>query len=184
MIAFIGNRPVLQVGRHQVTNYDTSWLIDALEQAAVAADCAPFPFVNEVRDGIVAYLEQKCALRLLPIKDLFARVREMLDRIGCPAIAEKLTPVAPPMSLSLARIAREAGHGFELAFFEALRVEIIELRNAGVRDLTFLDLDECVLLVAARTKWDRHCERLRDEIRGFLASCTCDHSIAETAAAA
>ena len=56
MISFIGNRPALQIGRYQVLDYDTAWLDDALRRAALAADHADFPFIEEVRSGIVRYL--------------------------------------------------------------------------------------------------------------------------------
>ena len=53
----------------------------------------------------------------------------MLRRIGCDAIADNLLPLAPPISLSVARAAREAGNGFELVFFQILQEEIDDLRD-------------------------------------------------------
>ena len=65
MITFIGNRPALQIGRYQVIDYDTIWLDEALRRAARAAGCEDFPFVDEIRGGIVKYLETRCSLKLL-----------------------------------------------------------------------------------------------------------------------
>ena len=96
MISIIGNRPALQIGRYQVIDYDTEWLDDALRRAARAADHEDFPFVADIRSGIVKYLETKCPLKLLPLEDLFERMRKMLVKIGCERIAEKLEPLAPP----------------------------------------------------------------------------------------
>ena len=48
-------------------DYDTTWLDDALRRAALAADHADFPFVADIRGGIVKYLETKCPLKLLPL---------------------------------------------------------------------------------------------------------------------
>jgi len=38
MICHVGKRPVLQIGDHQVTGYDTAWIEIALMRAVVAAD--------------------------------------------------------------------------------------------------------------------------------------------------
>lgn len=168
MISLIGTRPAIQVGRHQVINYDTSWLGTALRRAATAADRQDFPFVDEIRLGIEQYLENKCPLRLLPLADLFDRMRHMLVRIGCETIADKLQPLAPPVTLSLPRYAMSAGNGFELAFFSALREELSHLRDAGAEEIRFTGLRESAQILRGTGKWDSHCDHLLLEIRTFL----------------
>ncbi len=168
MISLIGNRPALQIGRYQVIDYDTAWLDLALERAARAADHPDFPFVADIRSGIVQYLETKCPLKLLRLEDLFDRMRKMLVKIGCERIAEKLEPLAPPVTVSLVRAAMEAGNGFELAFFEALRTELGELRTVGAEEIRFTGLRESALILRGSAKWNKRCEALHAEIRGFL----------------
>lgn len=170
MISLIGTRPAIQVGRYQVLHYDTSWLGDALRRAASAAQRDDFPFVEDIRLGIEKYLETKCPVRLLTLDDLYARMRHMLNRIGCESIAEHLEPLAPPVTLSLLRAARDAGNGFELAFFESLRTELAELRHAGAEEIRFTGLRESTLLLAGVEKWDRRCDELIAEIRTFLGA--------------
>lgn len=174
MISFIGNRPALQIGSHQVLDYDTSWLEDALRRAATAADHQDFPLVAEVRNGIEIYLENKCALRLLHLEDLFERMRKMLVKIGCAPIAEKLQPLAPPVTVSLINAAQSAGNGFELAFFETIRTELFELREAGAEQIKFTGLRESALILRGEQKWTRTCENLLTEIHGFLEACDSD----------
>ncbi len=168
MISLIGNRPALQIGRHQVIDYDTAWLDDALRRAARAADHEDFPFVDDIRRGIVKYLETKCPLKLLQLDELYDRMRKMLVKIGCDRIAEKLEPLAPPVTVSLVRAAMEAGNGFELAFFENLRTELRELRAAGAEQIHFTGLRESSLILRGSSKWNRQCENLLSEIRAFL----------------
>ena len=168
MISLIGNRPALQVGRYQVIDYDTAWLGDALRRAALAAERHDFPFIDDIRSGIVQYLEHRCPLRLLPLNDLFERMRKMLTTIGCETIAEKLEPLAPPLTVSLLHAARAAGNGFELAFFECLRHELEELRRAGAEEIRFVDLKESALALRGSAKWDKHCQILQEEILTFL----------------
>ena len=168
MISLIGNRPALQVGRYQVIDYDTAWLDDALSRAARAADHEDFPFVEDIRSGVVRYLETKFDLKLLPLDELFDRMRKMLVKIGCERIAEKLEPLAPPVTVSLVRAAMEAGNGFELAFFETLRVELGDLRAAGAEVIFFTGLRESSLILRGRAKWNKRCDSLLAEIESFI----------------
>lgn len=168
MISLIGNRPALQIGRYQVIDYDTAWLDDALRRAARAADHEDFPFLEDIRSGIEKYLETKCPLKLLQLDELYERLRKMLVKIGCERIAEKLEPLAPPVTVSLVRAAVEAGNGFELAFFERLRVELAELRESGAEEIRFTGLKESALILRGAEKWNKHCESMLREIRSFL----------------
>lgn len=168
MISLIGNRPALQIGRYQVIDYDTEWLDDALRRAARAADHEDFPFVADIRSGIVKYLETKCPLKLLHLEDLYDRMRKMLVKIGCERIAEKLEMLAPPVTVSLVHTAMEAGNGFELAFFETLRSELGDLRAAGAKEIRFTGLRESTLILRGTAKWNKHCENLLTEIEAFL----------------
>jgi len=168
LIAILGNRPALQVGRHQVIDYDTAWLDAALQQAARAADREDFPFLPDIRNGVVEYLECKCSLKLLKLEELYDRVRRMLVMIGCESIASKLEPVAPPITVSLVAAAMEAGNGFELAFFEKLRTELSQLRAQGAQEIRFTGLRESSLILRGTGKWNQHCERLLGEIEMFI----------------
>jgi hypothetical protein len=170
MISFIGNRPALQIGRYQVLDYDTAWLDDALRRAALAADQADFPFIEEIRSGIVQYLETKCPLRLLQLDDLYARLRKMLIKIGCALIAEKLELLAPPVTVSLVCAALEAGNGFELAFFETLRDALAHLRGAGAEEIRFVGLRQCVLILRGTQHWNKGCESLLREIQASISA--------------
>ena len=170
MISFIGNRPALQIGPHQVLDYDTVWLEDALRRAARAADHEDFPLVAEIRNGVELYLENQCSLRLLHLGDLFERMRKMLVKIGCERIAEKLEPLAPPLTVSLVEAARSAGNGFELAFFETVRAELSQLREAGAEDIRFTGLRESAMILRGKSKWSRQCDILLAEISAFLDS--------------
>lgn len=168
MISLIGNRPALQIGRHQVIDYDTGWIDDALRRAARAANQADFPFVDEIRSGVVEYLETKCPLRLMRLDELYDRMRRMLVKIGCGGIAEKLEPLAPPVTISLVRAAMDAGNGFELAFFETLRTELSALRTAGAEEIRFTGLRESAMILRGAAKWNKNCGCLLLEIEAFL----------------
>ena len=168
MICIVGNRPVLQVGRQQVSGYGTEWLRDTIIRGSQAAERDDFPFVDDLLEGILHYLENKCPLRVLTVEELHTRVRRMLKRIGCEAIAHTLPLLAPPVTLSLSRAAKEAGNGFELAFFNKVHDEIEDLKLHGVEELHFTGTRDCVKLLRNVTRWTTHCDKLHEEIITFL----------------
>jgi len=168
MIAMSDNRPVLQIGRHQVCCYQSDWLLAALERASVAAGLFPFPCLEEIGTGVFEYLESMCPLRLLHVDQLHERVRRMLEEIGCAPLARHFEPCAPPVTVSLLDAARQAGPGFDLAFFEAIRSETAELRRLGTASIRFIHHREAVLHLAGASRWDRRCRRLLDELDVFL----------------
>ena len=170
MICIVGNRPVIQVGRQQVTGYGTQWLREAILRGAEAAERDDFPFVDDLLEGILHYLEHKCPLRVLTIEELHTRVRRMLERIGCEAIAQTLPLLAPPVTLSLSRAAKEAGNGFELLFFNKIHDEIEDLRMHGVEELRFTGTRDCVKMLRGVDRWTAPCEQLHDEIVTFLTT--------------
>lgn len=168
MICLVGNRPVLQVGKHQIVGYGVDWIETALNRASVAADRDDFPFIDDIRDGIIHYLEKKCPLRLLPIEDLFARMRRMLDKIGCSAIGDQLRILTPPVTLSLARTARELPAGFELGFFQTLRAEVDALHQLGTEELHFTEIREATLILVGSKRWNPACDAFQRDILDFL----------------
>ncbi len=168
MIAMSDNRPVLQIGRHQVCCYQSDWLVAALERASVAAGIHPFPCLEEIGTGVFEYLESQCPLRLLPVDQLHERVRRMLEEIGCASMARHFEPCAPPVTVSLLDAARQAGPGFDLAFFESIRSEVTELRRFGAASIRFIHHREAVLHLIGKPQWDRRCDRLSEEIGIFL----------------
>ena len=170
MIALIGNRPVLQVGRHQVSCYDSQWLRDALCRAMHEADRADFPFLDEICQGIFHYLENKCSLRLLPLPALYEKMRRMLEHIGCDTIAQALKPLAPPVNVCLLRLLQEHQCVVELELFPMLRKEMDDLCAAGAHEIRFLHIKEAAMQICGSLKWDKRCERLRQEIEDFLQS--------------
>ena len=164
---------MLQVGRHQVTHYDTRWLLDALTRAASDAGLDGFPCLDEIGEGVMRYLEHLCPLQMLPVSQLQQRVRRMLEEVGCPAIARHLPAFAPPVTVSLLNAAHQGGAGFELAFFERIRREVAELRHEGAAAIHFTDHREAVRFATGRDSWDSTCQRLLDELDQFLAALDC-----------
>ena len=168
MICLAGNLPALQIGHQQVAGYQTGWIDESLVRAAEACNRKDFPFIDDIRDGILHYLEIRCPLRVFALEDLFERMRSMLRKIGCEAIAEHLKALAPPVTVSLIGPARDAGNGYELVFFRLLSEEIQLLRDSGAEEIHFCNLKECVEILNCGKGMSKACKLLTDEITGFL----------------
>jgi len=168
MICLIGNLPVLQVGRHHVTGYDTLWIKTGIQDASRIAGREDLPFIDDIYDAVVHYLENKCPLRMLPIEQLNHRIRHMLKRIGCEPIAEALPPMAPAITVSLEVAAKQAGETFELGFFNHLKDEIHELKISGAESIYFSEVKESVRMLKQADEWNTECETLEEEILHFL----------------
>ncbi len=169
MISFARNLPAIQVGQHHVTGYDTAWIHQALTEAAHRAGQSQLPFIEEIYEGVVDYLECKCPLRLLKLEDLYLRIEHMLKKIGCEPVAQALRPLAPPVTISLEYAALKAHHGFELAFYNELLKELRVLQKAGVQNVYFSQVRESVCILLQTTHWDTQCQQLEDELLHFLA---------------
>ncbi|MDB9742051.1 hypothetical protein OAB00_04305 [Akkermansiaceae bacterium] len=169
MICIAGKLPILQVGRHQVCGYKTSWILEGLETAANKAGMTEFPFLEDLYIAIKQYLEVECSLEVLPIEQLNERIVKMLEKIGLTKLTEELPMLAPPIVLSLEWIAKKSGPGFELGFFTSLKEEIYSARKAGVTKLILEELKPAVSIVRGNKKWDKKCVTLMEEIVGFIS---------------
>lgn len=168
MIAWIKNRPVIDVGGHQVAVYDRQWLCDALKRAAREADHGDFPFVEEICEGIFQYLENGCSLKLLPLPQLYDKMALMLRRMNCERIAAHLVIMGPPLTLCLLSLAERAS--FELAFLQQLRAELQRLKAGGAVQVRLERGDEAMRVACGVTVWGRSCERLQQDVRLLLES--------------
>lgn len=168
MICIVGNMPVLQIGRHQITGYQTRWIKHSITQAAHDAGMEDFAFTDDVYQGIIHYLQNACPLRMLKIETLHERIRHMLRRIGYPSIAQALLPAAPPITISLERAARAAGKGFELAFYHELQQELNELRKSGASEVFFSNIQQGISILKQTDEWNDECIELEADILNWL----------------
>ncbi|MGC6457797.1 MAG: hypothetical protein ACON4R_05445 [Akkermansiaceae bacterium] len=162
MICLAGNLPPLKVGRQKVVGYETDWIEQALHRAAHAGGHQDCPFLKDISRGVLHYLEKHSSLQLFPIETLYDRMRGMLRKIGCPEIADHLSPLAPPVTVSLVGPARQAGPGSLKTFFHILNEEILLLHHSGAELIHFRDVDESIRFLGGNA------DRLRCKIRAFF----------------
>ena len=170
MICLSGNLPPLKVGRQKVIGYQTDWIERALSRAATAGGHHDCPFLAQISHGVVYFLEKRSSLQAIPIEDLYTRMRAMLCKIGCPQIARHLTPLAPPVTVSLIGPARLADRCSKETLFEILEEEIHLLHRDGAEQIRFRDLDAGVQLLQQKSGDLNDADLLKREIAAFLES--------------
>ena len=168
MICFKDNLPVIQLASGQAVAFERDWLVRSLAQAAARAGYAKWWLAGHVAESVTEFLRDQTELNVLPVERLTAAVRSVLQVIGYGEIGQHFTPVPPRVQVSLVELAREAGSGYELAFFEMLGRRLRELCRDPGAYFELRGLEPCVKLLRARKTWSRDCAALRSEIVCFV----------------
>jgi hypothetical protein len=172
MIALKDNLPVIQLHTGQVIAFECDWLVRSLMQAASRAGYAKWWLATHVARSVTDYLHDQAEINVLPVEQLTTAVQSVLQVIGYAEVGRHFVPAPPRVQVSLLELAREAGTGYELAFFEKLGRRIQELCREKNCHFELLGLEPCVKLLRSRKVWSRDCESLRVEIVSFAREQT------------
>jgi hypothetical protein len=172
MIALKDNLPVVQLANGQVIAFECEWLVRSLVHAASRAGYANWWLASHVASSVTNYLRDQNEINVLPVEQLTNAVQSVLQVIGYAEVGRHFIPAPPRVQVSLVDLAREAGSGYELAFFEMLGRRIQELCRDKNSCFQLLGLEPCVKLLRSRKIWSRDCEVLRAEIVSFAREQT------------
>lgn len=167
MIALPTEFPFIRVSRGNLAKCEPSWLQETLRRAASAADM-PAWLAEDVSKGVEAYLRHHYPGTVIEMSELFERIRSTLASLGLEDLAAHIAEIPPPVKISLSHLARRAGPGYELAFFQLLKDQVRSAADGGTRYLLCYGLRPCVKRLATTEKWSPRCRRLEAEIKAFL----------------
>ena len=168
MVAFKEEFPYLRADSGQLFEFNRDWLHAAITRAADQAGYPRWWLTDHVTESIAFYLHLRNDENVVAFSQLSQTVRYVLKVIGYKEIVPHFTPAPPPISISLLDIAREAGTGYELAFFDLLEKRINTLVATGVDNLQLCSLQSCVKHLRGVKTWTRACDTLREEIVCFV----------------
>jgi hypothetical protein len=166
MIALRDNLPFIRLpdGESVLLNPPT------LERSiALAAEKAHYPqwwLAEHISSAIVQYLQKERAGTVLDLEDLVRSVRTVLQVTGYPEVAPHFR-LETSAAISLLEVAQSAGAGYELAFFNQLRAQMLDALRLSRDRITLVDLEPCVKQIRCRKVWSRDCEALQLEIVRF-----------------
>jgi hypothetical protein len=116
----------------------------------------------------MCYLSTTYEKNVISLKQLREIVLSVLQAIGYAEVALSLDTLHPLFELSLSELAKEAGPGYELAFFQLLKERIEPALSNRASNLDIYGLQSCVRHLQAVKTWSRNCSQLRIEIVDFL----------------
>src|SRR6201993_4539281 len=129
MVAFKEEFPYLRCDSGQLFEFDRDWLHAAINRAADQAGYPRWWLTDHVTESIAFYLRLRNDESVVPFAQLSHTVHYVLKVIGYKEIIPYFVPSPPPVSFSLLEVAKEAGAGYELAFFDGLEKRINALLN-------------------------------------------------------
>src|ERR1700741_4597076 len=168
MVAFKEEFPYLRTDTGQLFEFNRDWLHAAITRAADEAGYPSWWLTDHVTESIAFYLHLRNDENVVAFSQLSQTVRYVLRAIGYKEIVPHFAPSPPPISISLLDIARHAGAGYELAFFDLLEKRINSLIETGANNLHLCSLQLCVKHLRGVKSWTRACDALREEIVCFV----------------
>lgn len=168
MIALPDNTPLVQFESGQVVAFERQWLVRSLERAAKKAGYPQWWLAEHVAESVSTYLRWSDQENVVAVPRLTQAVQAALQVIGYAEVANHFVPGPPPHRVSLWELARSAGTGYELAFFELLGRTIQEIVSNKVTQFELFGLERCVKQLRGKKLWSRDCDGLRAEIVSFV----------------
>lgn len=168
MIAIRDELPLVQFKDGQVAAFEREWLVRRLVEAADKAGYPQWWLAEHVAESVTSYLKHGFSENVVALPRLAQTVASALQVIGYAEIASHFDPGPPPVKISLFDLARNAGAGYELAFFELLGRAVERVLETQTTYFELFDLERCVKRLRAKKAWSRDCEALRAEIIAFL----------------
>ncbi len=148
--------------------FERNWLAGSLAKAAEHAGYKKWWLAPHVTESVTNYLEKDFDESVVTINRLEKAVQSVLQVIGYADVAGHFHAAPPPARISLAELARDAGNGYELLFFDLLRARVRDALEAKAERLEICDAQRGVKLLRSAKNWRRDCSGLLDEIVSFV----------------
>jgi hypothetical protein len=168
VIAFRDCLPLLRQAGNGHSAIRRDWLCFCLRRAAEKSGYDRWWPAEHVASSIICYLGTTYPNNVVTVQQLQGIVLSVLEAIGYAELALHFQVLDLPFELSLSNLAREAGPGYELAFFALLKERVRPALSNRASNLDFYGLRSCVLKLQSARTWSRRCSELRNEIVDFL----------------
>ena len=165
MIALSDGMPLVALPDGRNTAFDKRWITSSISNAAEHAGYSRWWLAEHIAESVSVYLKRDFAANSVAIPNLQEAVLGVLQSLGFHDVAEHFILPDPPVRLSLTELAREAGEGYELAFFGLLGDRLQNATGSHAARLEIHDLSGCVRLLGNRRNRARV---LREEIVDFI----------------
>ena len=163
MICFSSKLPVLQVGSHQLKNYETEWIFLAIEMALENSDTGNAFVAEHIYGGLLHYLQNECPWTLLKIENLYDKMEALLGKIGFSHL-ESLPRLCPAIRISVLKQLEQLDCPIEMVLLQTIQDELGKLAQYGAQEVILDDTVEAINILIPGKKWTKHCQLLHDEL--------------------
>lgn len=167
MIALPHALPYIRIGSSSLALCQTEWLTETLTNAAHGTD-VPDWMARDISRGVESYLTNHYRGSVIDSDELFARIEKTLSSLGLNDVAANIDKTPPPVRISLNELARRAGSGYELSFFQLLAEQLDSALQGGALRVEFYGMRSCVKRMTSTRKWSSRCDQMRSEIADFI----------------
>jgi hypothetical protein len=134
-------------------------------------------FVKQATNAVFHYFKHELGRETITVGEFAGALEKVLRGFDFDASLSDPAPAKPGVLESdLGRLAREAGNGCELFFFNRLRDELRRQLQHAPRMVRFRGLRCCVKQLAGARRWCARCRTLHDQIVDFLRHCLSSES--------
>lgn len=166
MIALLDSLPLLRQDDNECSPVRKDWLRFCLCRAAEKAGYASWWLADHVASSVICYLATEYDSNVVTPAQIGDIIRSVLQAIGYAEVALCFELLNPPFEISLTELAKEAGPGYELAFFQLLKKRMEPALSEQTVEIH--GLRSCVRHLQSVKTWSRTCSQLRNEIVRFV----------------
>jgi hypothetical protein len=126
--------------------------------------------IQNATASVFHYFRHELKRETVTVGEFAGALEKVLCNLGFIVSSGGIEP-RETIETDLGRLAREAAGSLELFFFPRLRDELRARLRQSPRVLRFRGLRGCVKQVAGARRWSARCDRMRDQIVGYLREC-------------
>lgn len=172
MIALPNDLPLIRLDDGEAVPFEPEWLTCSLARAARRAGLVQWWLAPHVTASVTEYLRADHNSPVIEATRLEEAVQAVLQVIGYAEVGRHFAVGRPVLAIYLVDLVREAGAGYELAFFQLLERRLAVALGSHTPHFQLIGLDRCVRMLAARKSWNRDCAWLQSEIVAFTRERT------------
>ncbi len=175
MIALLQGLPLVTLPSGRSFSFQKSWIKHALQQVASNQGYGCWWFANELSESVEIYLQREWDSNVITITELENIIKELLLSLRFSDLAAAFFLPEPPTRLSLLELAREAGEGYELLFFQLLKKRLHQVTQSSTQQLEIYGLDASIRYLLHRKRLGR--SETKKQIINYIRSCSRNASV-------
>jgi len=172
MIALADGMPLIELADGRLVIFRRDWVVRALWKAAAKVGYPQWWMAHYVVETVSHHLANHYQGNTITVPRLTHLLGDVLQVVGYGEVAPGLDLGQPGERLDLMDVVKEAGEGYELAFFNRLRDRLRALIGKGTTEVDLVGLTSCVKKLRSRKMWTRECDALQEEIVSFVRTQT------------